>query len=168
MKKAVMIVAHHDFRDEELFQPQEILQNSGIQVTVASTALSEAQGSRGGRIIPNVLLAQVRADDFDAIIFVGGSGASAYWSDPSAHALAKEAVSQNKVLAAICSAPVTLAQAGVLSGRRATVWADEAKQLSLGGAKYTAKPVERDGLIITANGPAAAKDFAKEIVLALQ
>lgn len=36
------------------------------------------------------------------------------------------------------------------------------------GAVYTGKPVETDGLLITANGPEAAADFGKELVACLQ
>ena len=95
---------------------------------------------------------------------MGGNGASEYWDDPLAHALAQEAVRLKKVLGAICIAPVTLAKAGVLKGVRATVWASEASQLKFSGAQYTGNPVETDGLIVTANGPAAAREFGQQIV----
>jgi protease I len=35
------------------------------------------------------------------------------------------------------------------------------------GAIFTGAPVERDGLIITANGPAAARQFGEAIAAAL-
>jgi len=167
MKRAAMIIAPEKFRDEELFEPKEILEKAGISVTVASTGLSPARGVKGGTITPQARITELKADDYDAVIFVGGGGASIYWDNPVAHALAGDAVKKGKLLAAICIAPVTLARAGVLTGRRATVWPSEAEQLSAAGAHYTAQPVVKDGNIITGSGPNAAAEFGEEIKKAL-
>jgi protease I len=167
MKKAVMIIAENNFRDEELFEPKEILQNAGIEVKVASTNLNPAKGALGASVKPDLLVSKIKPGDFDALIFVGGGGASQYWSDPLAHKLAKEALSLNKVIGAICIAPVTLAKAGLLKGKKATVFSSEAGQLKAAGAIYTGKNLEKDGNIITASGPFAAKEFGEEIKKAL-
>jgi len=58
-----------------------------------------------------------------------------------------------EVLGAICIAPVTLAKAGVLEGKRATVWKSEGETLKEHGADYTGASMEADGKIITADGP---------------
>ncbi|MEM2638356.1 MAG: DJ-1/PfpI family protein, partial [Candidatus Hadarchaeales archaeon] len=89
---------------------------------------------------------------------------SIYFSNKHALSIAKEAFSAGKVVGAICIAPVILANAGILKGRRATVWdGDFVKMLEAGGAKYTGKNVEVDGKIVTANGPHAAREFGKKI-----
>ena len=168
MKKAVMIIAQDGFRDEEFFQPKEILEKQGIEVKVASTALTQAKGMLGAEVKPDILVSDIDVTDFDAIIFVGGIGASQYWDDPIAHKLAQEAYNRNKIVAAICIAPVTLARAGILKGKRATVWSSEAGNLRSAEANYTAKPLEKDGNIITASGPIAAREFGEAIVKALK
>ncbi len=166
-KKAVMIIAHNEFRDEELQCPKAILEDAGITVTVASTTKNSVRGMLGAMVKPDVLLKDVRVEDYDAVIFVGGSGATEYWDDPVAHALARASCGSGKVLGAICIAPVTLARSGVLNGKRATVWVSEASELKAAKAGYTARPVEKDGRIITASGPSAAKEFGEELVKAL-
>jgi len=166
-KKAVMIIAERNFRDEELLKPKEILEKRGVKVTVASTSLNVAKGMLGARVKPDILVKEIKVDDYDAIIFVGGSGASQYWNDPLAHNIAKEAVKKNKILCAICIAPVTLANAGVLSGKKATVWPSEKGKLEAKGASYTGNPVQVEGKIITAEGPQAAEEFGRSIVEAL-
>lgn len=168
MKKVVMIIAPDGFRDEELAQPKEVLERSGIQVKVASTSLKEAKGVLGAKVKPDILVSDISVKDFDAIIFVGGMGASQYWDDPLAHQLAEDAFNLNRVVAAICIAPVTLAKAGILKGKRATVWFQEAGQLKGAGANYTGRAVEKDGNIITASGPAAAREFAEELVRSIK
>lgn len=166
-KKVVMIIASDQYRDEELTKPKAMLEKAGAQVTVACSSLDEAKGMLGGRAKPDVLLSDVSCDDYDAVVFVGGSGASEYWDDSTAHNLAKAAAAQDKVLGAICLAPVTLARAGLLKGKRATVWKSERGQLSTAGAECVDQPVVTDGKIITGDGPAAAEEFGKALMRAL-
>ncbi|MCS7131535.1 MAG: DJ-1/PfpI family protein, partial [Hadesarchaea archaeon] len=87
-----------------------------------------------------------------------------YFNDERALSIAKDAAKKGKKVGAICIAPIILANAGVLEGKRATVWnGDFVRMLKERGAKYTGKQVEVDGNIITANGPTAAKEFGRTI-----
>jgi len=162
-----MIIAENQFKEEELFVPKEILENSGIEVQVASTTLDLAWGVGGKTFKPQLLIKDIKAADFDAIIFVGGGGANQYWTDPLAHKLVKDGYDSGKIIAAICVAPVILAKAGILKGKRATVWASDSGHLLVAGAKYTGANVEKDGKIITAAGPFAAREFGEELVKAI-
>ena len=121
----------------------------------------------GGVAEAVVLLDGLRVDDFDAVVFIGGSGAVQYVSSPVALGLVREAADKGKILAAIGVAPVVLANAGVLTGVRATSLLTERVKLQLAGADYTGMPVERDGPIITASDPEAANLFGKAIVDAI-
>ena len=167
-KKVLMIIAERNFRDEELLKPRKILEDRGVKVIVASTSLHQARGMLGATVKPDILLSSVKVQDYDVITFVGGSGASQYWNDPLAHSIAQEAVQKGKILCAICIAPVTLANAGVLSGKKATVFSSEISKLEAKGAIYTGKPVQVEGKIITGEGPQAAEQFGEAIVKALE
>lgn len=162
-EKVVMIVAHQGFRDEELLEPKKVLEARGAEVVVASSSLEEATGMLGGSVKPDLLVSDVRAADYDAVIFVGGQGATEYWEDPEAHRVAREVLEEGKVLGAICLAPVTLANAGLLAGRKATVFSSESKRLEAAGAKYTGAGVEVDGRIVTASGPESAGEFGEAV-----
>jgi len=166
-KKAVLIVAPKDFRDEELEAPLALLRAKGCSVAVACSSLDEAAGMLGAKVKPEVLLKDIAATDYDAIVFVGGVGASVYFDDPTAHALAKDAVAAGKMLAAICVAPSILARAGVLRDKEATAWDSQKDDLEKCGARWSDGPTARDGRIITGNGPKAAKRFAEALVEAL-
>ncbi|MDD2703282.1 MAG: DJ-1/PfpI family protein [Candidatus Omnitrophica bacterium] len=167
-KKAVMLIAQDGFQDDELFRPKEVLEKNGIAVTVASSSLTEAKGMNGGKFMPQVLLGDVQTGDFDAVVFIGGSGAAPSLDNPQAHKLPRDAAAQGKIVGAICIAPRILANAGVLKGRRATVYPTEGGKLKDAGVNYTAMPVEIDGEIITADGPDSAVRFGEEIVKALK
>lgn len=166
-KKVLFIIASRNFRDEEYKEPRTLLEKRGAKVTVASTTLQEVRGMFGTKAKPDILLREVKVKDYDGIIFIGGSGASEYWNDPTAHQIAKEAVSAGKILGAICIAPVTLANAGVLRGKRATVFPSETSTLRAKGAICTGSSVEVDGNIITGEGPDAATKFGDAIIKAL-
>jgi len=166
-KKAVFIIASSNFRDEEYNKPKEILEKANIKVITASSRTGKITGMLGGNAVAEVLYSSINPDDYDAVVFIGGTGSSEYWNDPAAHKLAKECVEKGKVLAAICIAPVTLANAGILKGKRSTVFASSSSELKNAGAIYTGKNVEVDGKIITGAGPFAAEEFGKEILKAI-
>jgi len=166
MFHALFIIAPENFRDEELFVPQKILEDAGIETTTASKEAGICHGSLGGETEAVIGLNQINAEDFDAIIFVGGNGSEIFFEDPAAHLLAKKAFESKKVLAAICAAPAILAQAGVLKEKSATVFSspDYEEILKKGETNLTHADLEVDGKIITANGPAAAEKFGEKIV----
>ena len=166
-KKVVMIITPENFRDEELLEPKSVLIEKGVEVKVASTSLETAKGMLGAEVKPDMLISDIKPEDWDAIILVGGTGASVHWKDTSVHSMLNEAVKQNKIVGAICIAPVTLANAGILSGKKATVYQSEAQKLKDKGAEYTGEGVQRDGNIITASGPPAARKFGDAIAKAL-
>jgi len=163
-QKAVFVIAAGNFQDDELGTPMKILKNNGIEVIVASTTLTQVTGMNGSVAKPNVLLQKVKAADFDAVVFIGGSGAVQYFDDPVAHKLARDAVRGKKVVGAICIAPMILCKAGVLRDKRATVFPTEGENLKACGAVYTAKPYEIDGRIVTADGPGSAQTFGQALV----
>jgi protease I len=166
-KRAALIAASQNFRDEELFETKRTLDAAAIQTVIASTRIGIIRGTLGGIAEANILVGQLRVEDYDAIIFIGGPGAVEYAVNPAALNLAREAVRQRKILAAIDTAPTILANAGVLAGVRATSFLSERNRLILAGAVYTGIPVEQDRLIITGSGPAASIQFGRAIADAL-
>jgi len=170
-RKVLMVIAYRNFRDEEYKLPRRLLESAGAKVVVASTKVGTAVGMLGLRAKVDIPLSKASAKGFDAVIFVGGSGTTALWGNKDALRLAREAAKRRKVLAAICLAPIILANAGVLRGKRATVWPSPdgrtVRMLKSKGAVYVNKPVVKSGNIITANGPKAALSFAREILKAL-
>jgi protease I len=77
--------------------------------------------------------------------------------------LAQAMNGQGKMVAAICIAPVILANAGLLKKKNATVFESEIAAIEAKGAVYSESGVTVDGNIITANGADQAKQFGLEI-----
>jgi len=146
---------------EELFIPVDVLRRQKHTLTIASTVIGKCCGSRGGQAESKVLLSEVAADDFDGVLFIGGGGSKLLFNDPDALRLARAMATANKPIGAICLAPVVLAHAGVLVGRKATVAGTEAATIRSAGAEHCGPGVHQDGRIITANGPKSSLAFAQ-------
>ncbi len=166
--KVLVVIAREGFRDEEYFKPKAALEAAGHLVVTAAGQAGPALGKLGGQAAAEISLAEAEIGDYAGLVFVGGPGATGYFEDSRALDLAGRAWSRGLVVAAICIAPGILARAGVLAGRRATVFpGEEIDVLKAAGAEYQDRPVVVDGRLITANGPEAADDFGRALVRAL-
>jgi protease I len=166
-KRAALIIASDRFRDEELFETQRAIAGAGVETVIASSKTGVIKGMRGGKAEATILVNELKVDDYDAIVFIGGSGAKEYFDSNVALNIARQAAQKGKVLAAICIAPTVLANAGLLQGVKATSFSSERVRLRKAGAQFTDAPVERDGLIITGKGPEAASEFGKAVADAI-
>lgn len=170
-RKVAVIIAPENFRDEEFTIPHAHFSSKGIKSIVASTRKGECRGSGGTRAEASLSLGEVRASDFDAVFFVGGPGTPVVRASNESIRIAKEFAAAGKLVSAICWAPTILAKAGVLAGKRATVWfghdpeygMDTGKVLERFGASYTGEQMTADGIFITADGPRSAKMLAEEL-----
>lgn len=165
--KALFIIAPEGYQEFEYGVPKGILEAAGIEVITASKKKGLCRGSFGGMAKASLSLREVQMSDYDALVFIGGSGAAVYLNDEKALTIARQALALGKVLAAICFGPMILASAGVLKGKKATVWNNDGKlraSFEQYGVKYTGEAVSWDGNIITANGPPAAKEFGRKIL----
>ncbi len=170
-KKILMVIAQENFRDEEYTDPRKIFEKSGYDVTVASNSTDTARGAKGEKVKPDLAIADASANDYDSIVVVGGGGSVKFlWDNVKLRSLVKEASKNDKVVAAICLSPVVLAKAGLLKGKKTTVFKDPTavKALKKNGAKYADEEVIREGKIITGRDPKAAKKFGEAVVEALK
>ncbi len=167
-KSIAMIIAFQGFRDEELFIPKKIFEKAGFKVELFSDNTGIAKGMLGKKVRVNYFLKDLNVDDFQAIIFVGGIGAQKYWLNQEALSIARKAFGEGKVIGAICIAPVILANAEVLEGKRATCWFSVRNMLTYKGAQYVNTGVVVDGRVITAQGPNYAREFALKVLEALK
>lgn len=167
MPKALLIVAQDGYKDKEYLDVKAALIDNDVTVSTASKTKGPAKGVDGGTVDPDFALADVKLDDFDGIVFIGGAGAAKFFDDAEALDLAKQAAAAEKIIGAICIAPTILAKAGLLKGIRATSFASEKDVLEKAGAKFTGVNIETQGKIITADGAEAAEEFGEKIAFTL-
>jgi len=163
MSRVAMIIAPDQFRDEEYVEPKAVLESHGHKVVTVSVAPGPCRGKLGMMAQADAALRDIDPAHYDAVVFIGGGGASLFFDDADAHALVRAAMDAERVVGAICIAPSTLARAGALDGGRATCFPTQEDDLVDHGATYTGTPVEVWGNVVTANGPQAAHEFGERI-----
>lgn len=145
----LIVIANNDFYFTEYSAPRAALEAAGIPVVVGAgrRALSVPHAGTGytsgnGAVMPDIALADVRASDYSAILFVGGWGAAQYqFAFPgtysnvaynatvaireAANRVINEFVAQDKIVTGVCYGVSVLAWSrvngqSVLNGRMAT------------------------------------------------
>jgi putative intracellular protease/amidase len=146
-KRVLMVIANYHFFFREYGDPRSEFERAGFRVTVAAgrrgacNAHQNSGESPGqGTVQADLSLSDVRANDYDAVLFSGGWGASAYqyaftgrYNDPQyngdpatkaqVNRIINEFVAQDKYVAALCNGVSVLAWARVngrspLQGKR--------------------------------------------------
>ena len=155
-KSVLLVVPQTQFREEEVFEPQRILEKEGVRVVVASTAARTCRGMRDGVLEAVIAIEEANGEDYDAVVLAGGSSVPALcWKD--------------KKLQELVSGMAEAAKASLLEGRKATVYflPEALDELKNGGATYVEERVIVDGNIVMAEGPEESGRFAKAVVTAL-
>ena len=128
---------------------------------------SPVRGTFGIKIIPDCLLDEIEADDFDALAIPGGFETYGFYeqaySQPVGN-LIRRFDELKKPIAAICVGALPVANSGILKGRQATTYhlrdGIRRKQLAEFGANVADKPIVYDGNVITSTSPATAMGVA--------
>ena len=141
----------------------DLLRRAGIEVVTAGLKGGIVKASRGVQLVPDVALDVALQDDYDMVVLPGGMpGASNLKDDKRIIELLKKMAEAGKYTAAICAAPMVLAEAGVLDGKRATSYPGFLDALP--GVTVSAAAVVQDGKVLTSRGPGTAMDFALALV----
>lgn len=167
--KVLFIVAPKKFRDEELLAPKAAVEAAGGTAVLASTEEGEAEGMLGAKVSV-VAVHEVRPTEMAGAVVVGGAGAPGHlWDHGLVHKTLRMIAHDNKPVGALCLSTAVLAKAGLLEGKKATVFVtpDSLKVLKEAGAKYEKRPVVVDGLVVTADGPSSAEAFGSIFVQVL-
>ena len=143
----------------------DLLVRAGIKVTTCGLDDQPVKASRGTTIIPDTSIDKVQDITFDLIVLPGGlPGADHLRDNAEIQSLIKKQVSENRYMAAICAAPKALAEAGVLTNKKATSYPGVLAALQDESIIITDSAIEIDGNIITSRGPGTAIDFTLSLI----
>lgn len=143
----------------------DLLRRAGIEVVVAGLDAEPVTASRGTVLIPDTTLDSVAEDTFDLVVLPGGlPGATNLDADSRLRRLLVRHAQQGRWCAAICAAPLVLANAGLLEGRLATSYPGALDAVADHGIRLSEDPVVTDGNIVTSRGPGTAMDFALHLI----
>lgn len=176
MKKVLFILMPENYRDEEFYDPYNMLLEKKYQVDVAGLKDGVAIGSNGHEHIPNFQLNKLTNKDFDeynALVIPGGPGSVKYlWNNTKIQKIIKYFNENNKIVGAICYGVIAPVQADILTNKKATVSPTQEAKAILQQHNVIFSP---DGCvtlenekIITAQGPKFTKDFGNAIINLLE
>jgi protein deglycase len=159
MATALVLLAD-GFEEIEAVTIIDVLRRGSVTVATASLGGKHVTGSHQISVEADALLDDISVTDFDALVLPGGPAAKTLREDPRAQAAIKSAARAGKLVAAVCAAPTALEVAGVLAGKRATVYPGNL----LPSAELVDAPVVEDGNVITGSGPGTTMAFALKLV----
>jgi 4-methyl-5(b-hydroxyethyl)-thiazole monophosphate biosynthesis len=144
----------------------DLLRRAGIEVVTAGLKPGIVKAGRGVQLVPDVTLDIALQEDYDMVVLPGGMpGATHLKDDARIIELLKKMAAAGKYTAAICAAPMVLAEAGLLDGKQATSYPGFLDALF--GVTVSTAAVVQDGKVLTSRGPGTAMDFALALVEAL-
>lgn len=161
MKKTFIILAE-GFEEIEAFTVVDVLRRLNITCDICALNNIEVTGSHGIKVVADKVLDEMNFGQYDAIILPGGMpGAKNLKSDTRVIDLVKEFYHADKLIAAICAAPIVLEEAKIICGKTLTSYPDYKAEFK--DSYYLEDVVVQDNHIITSRGPATALKFAFKI-----
>ena len=160
--KRIAILVSDGSEEMETVIPADTLVRAGVKIETVSVTQKTVVMSRGISLNADKTVAETDFSEYDGIIIPGGMpGARIISENERALNGIENACKGGKLIAAICASPaVVLAKIGITDNKRVTCYPADGFIKALSRADYTGKGVERDGNLITANGPLSALDFA--------
>jgi protease I len=168
--RTVLIYLPQQLFNEQEFEPAlRAMSRAGVKTRLAAADSGIAVSMSQLVVRLDLALRDVSVADYVGIVLIGGSGAAVYWDDSLLQTKCREFADSGKVVAGIGIAPITLARAGVLKGRRATVFRDRSAVdwLRQNGAEYSFSGVVSDRNIITAASSDRSRAFGQAIANAV-
>lgn len=172
MKKAALFLTE-GFEEGEALFTVDVIRRAGLVCDTFSLEGEMVTGSHGITVKADKILSPTIAKEdviysYDMLICPGGPGATALRDDERIISLYQEfAQNPSKYLAAICAAPMVLAKADVVKGKRVTSYPGEYKVLFPDSIYVEDQVSVTDGNVITSRGPATTLPFAYQLVEAL-
>lgn len=182
--KKIAVIAADGFEEIELLGPVWYFKQLGAQVDIVAPKYNPAP-ERYGLMYPEMskthIMAiqylqpvgwikfdrtadQVKVSDYDAVFIPGGA-----WNpdnlryDKDVIKFIQDFNRSGKLIAAICHAPVVLASADILKGKKLTGYWNIQVDLKNAGGTVIEAPVVTDGNLITSRHPIDVADFSRAV-----
>jgi protease I len=168
-KTIAFLVATEGIEQVELTEPWAAVEQAGGTPKLLSVESGEVQAfnhlDEADTFPVDAVVGDADPTSYDGLVLPGGvANPDALRTDDDAVAFVREFVESDRPVAAICHAPWTLAEAGVLRGRRLTSWPSLQTDLRNAGAEWVDEEVVVDGCLVTSRKPDDLPAFNEAIV----
>jgi len=167
--KKVAILVDQGFEQVEMVQPKQALEQAGAKTQIISPQQGKVKGWEytdwGNEYPVDVQIDQANPEDYDALLLPGGvMNPDHLRGNQKALAFVRAFFDAGKPVAAICHAPWTLIDAGVVEGRAMTSYPSLKTDLINAGANWVDKEVEVDNGLVTSRKPADIPAFNSKMI----
>lgn len=162
------LTAHEGVEQVELTDPWQAVKDAGDEPRLIATRPGTVQAfdhlTAADAFPVDQVVAEASADDFGALVLPGGvANPDALRTDPDAVAFVAAFARAGKPIAAICHAPWTLVEAGLVRGRTLTSWPSLRTDIRNAGGTWVDEQVRvctaAPGTLITSRKPDDLKAF---------
>ena len=167
--KKIAFLAAEMFEEVELTEPWKALEKAGADLDLVSLEDGEVQGfnhyDKAGSFKVDKTVEEANASDYDALVLPGGVGnPDNLRQDENAVRFVRDFFEQGKPVGAICHAPWTLVEAGVVRGRTLTSFPSLQTDVRNAGGNWVDEEVHVDNGLVTSRKPDDIPAFNKKLI----
>ena len=168
-KRVAFLVAPEGIEQVELTEPWKAVEEAGGTPELLSTDSGEVQAfnhlDKADTFTVDRTVSEADASEYDGLVLPGGVANPDFLRmDEDAVAFVRAFFEQAKPVAAICHAPWTLIEAGVVEGRKLTSWPSLQTDLRNAGANWVDEEVVVDQGLVTSRKPDDLAAFCAKAV----
>lgn len=159
----IAVILAEGFEEIEALTVVDIMRRAGEHCDMVGIKGLDVKGAHNIKVEADVILSE-KIKKYDLIVLPGGMpGSKNLKNNTDVIDLVKYFDNQNKLIGAICAAPIVLAEAGIIKGKDITSYPGFEEEL-IGSNYKTEENVVVDGNIITSRGPATAIEFSYKLL----
>ena len=167
--KKIAFLATDMVEQVELTDPWKALENAGAELELVSLKDGEIQGfdhyDKADRFKVDRTVEEANASDYDGLVLPGGVGnPDTLRQDENAVRFVRDFFEQGKPVGAICHAPWTLVEAGVVRGRRLASFPSLQTDIRNAGGNWVDEEVVVDSGLVTSRKPDDLPAFDKKLI----
>jgi len=168
-KRIAFLVAPEGTEQVELTEPWNAIERAGGTPELISTDSGEIQAfnhlDKADTFPVDRTVADASASDYDGLVLPGGVANPDFLrTDEDAVAFVRAFFEGRKPVGAICHAPWTLVEAGVLEGRTITSWPSLQTDIRNAGGTWVDEEVVVDGELVSSRNPDDLPAFCATVV----
>jgi protease I len=168
-KRVAILTANEGVEEIELKGPLQALRDAGAEVDLVAPEDGSIQAfnhlDKGSEFTVDRTVSEVSVDDYSALVLPGGvANPDNLRTHEDAVAFAASFFEAGKPVGAICHAPWTLVEAGVLEGRTLTSWPSLQTDIENAGANWVDEEVHVEDGLVTSRRPDDLESFCHQVV----
>lgn len=160
----VLLFIAEGFEEIEALTVVDILRRADIRCDMCSINGSYVKGAHDIEVKCDIVIDEIDKNEYGAVVLPGGMpGAKNLKENKKVVEIVKDFYKNNKIVAAICAAPIVLKEADIHSGHKITSYPGFREEL-MDHCTYMEDVVVEDENIVTSRGPATAIYFGLKLV----